>query len=332
VARWVSFKRVKAEVTIGEVLAHYGLLAQLYQRGDELLGRCPFHEEQEGSFRASLSRHAFRCFGCQRQGNVLDFVALQENITIRQAALLLQDWFAPGQAWQRLAARSRQIPEGTDRLAGDSVRPSPRPGQEENRPLGFALPGLDPTHPYLADRGLTPATIRHFGLGYCARGLLAGRIAIPIHDARGQLVAYVGRWPGHPSPGVPRYRFPTNFRKSRVVFNLHRARQIAKARDEGLVLVEGFFGVFRLHQAGYPNVSALMGSALSSRQQELLVETLGSHARVTLWFDADPAGRRCLEACRQALSAQLDVQAVPLVGEGVKPDHLPDSEIRRILG
>jgi len=74
-----------------------------------------------------------------------------------------------------------------------------------------------------------------------------------------------------------------------------------------------------------------MGSALTPRQQELLVEAVGPHGRITLWFDADGAGRRCLEACWQALSTRVYINAVRVVGEGVQPDQLPESEIRQIL-
>ncbi len=314
-AGWVSFQQVKARVSIADVLAHYGLLARLVRRGDELLGLCPFHREREGSFRASLTKNAFRCFGCGRGGNVLDFVALSERVTIRQAALLLDAWFGLGQA-QGTAAGSGPLHPG-------------RRDTRENRPLSFALRGLDPTHPYLTARGLKAATIDHFGLGWCSLGLLAGRIAIPIHDHEGRLVAYAGRWPGSPPQGQPRYRFPPSFHKSHVVFNLHRARGLAK--DGGLVLVEGFFGCFRLHQAGYPNVCALMGSALSPSQAQLLARALGPNGRITLWFDADAAGRRCLDECLQALPTQLDVKAVRLAEEGIQPDQLPGPEIRRIL-
>lgn len=320
--RWISFQRLKAEVSIAEVLAHYGLLANFRQRGDELLGLCPFHQEQDGSFRASLTKNVFQCFGCHRHGDVLDFVAFKEQVSLRQAGLILHGWFAPSEVRQPLAQKSPPLGEGP-------LPPGLHPRVEENLPLGFALRQLDPQCPYLAARGLTPATLRTFGLGRCSHGLLAGRIAIPIHDAQGRLVAYAGRWPGSPPQGEPRYRFPANFHKSRVLFNLHRARGLAKTR--GLVLVEGFFGCFRLHQAGYPNVCALMGSALTLRQRELLVEALGPHGTVTLWFDADPAGRRCLDQCQQALSTQVHVKAVRFPCEGVQPDQLPESEIRRIL-
>src|SRR6185369_14026556 len=90
-------------------------------------------------------------------------------------------------------------------------------------------------------RGLSQSTIETFGIGYCAQGTLAGWIAIPIHNAAGQIVAYAGRWPGKPTDGQAKYKLPTGFRKSLELFNLHRACA-ADARLP-LVVVEGFFGL-----------------------------------------------------------------------------------------
>ena len=79
--------------------------------------------------------------------------------------------------------------------------------------------------------------------------------------SKGELIAYAGRWPGNDPPeGEPKYKFPPNFRKSLVLYNLHRAREHA---GEGLIVVEGFFsGVFTLWQQGRKNVVAIMGSSL----------------------------------------------------------------------
>lgn len=113
---------------------------------------------------------------------------------------------------------------------------------------------LDPAHPYLAERRLSPALIREFGLGYCARGVMAGRICIPIHDAVGQRVAYAGRWPGDDVPeDEEHYKLPPKFHKRAVLYNLHRVPP-----GEHIILVEGYWSAIRLHALGFP-VAALMG-------------------------------------------------------------------------
>lgn len=102
---------------------------------------------------------------------------------------------------------------------------------------------------------------------------MKGRIAIPIHNERGELVAYAGRWPGKPPEGEPKYKLPPRFFKHLALFNLNRAKEFA---EKGLILVEGFFDVFELWQERRKNVVALMGTTLSSEQEGLLLETLGS--------------------------------------------------------
>ena len=84
----------------------------------------------------------------------------------------------------------------------------------KNSPLSFELK---------LDLGLTEAAIEHFGLGFAGRGVMKGRIAIPIHDEYGQLIAYAGRWAANPVPDEEsRYKLPDGFHKSQVLYNLHR--------------------------------------------------------------------------------------------------------------
>ena len=85
-AEWVSFQELKERVSLADVLEHYGLVEKLKPQkgGDELVGLCPFHQEQRGSFHASLSKNAFQCFGCKRKGNILDFVVYMEGLDPKQ--------------------------------------------------------------------------------------------------------------------------------------------------------------------------------------------------------------------------------------------------------
>jgi DNA primase len=120
---------------------------------------------------------------------------------------------------------------------------------EPNKPLTFELKHLDPQHPYLAERELAPETIAQFGIGHCKKGTLAGRIAIPIHNTIGELVGYVGRWPGQPPHNRPKYKLPKGFKKSLEVFNLHRAKDAEPTTP--LIIVEGFFDCMKVWQAGF---------------------------------------------------------------------------------
>ena len=91
---WVDFNALKQNVSMENILGHYGLLDGLRRvKEDELVGLCPFHEETRGSLHVSVSKNAFQCFGCKRKGNILDFVAYKEGTNIRGAALLIAGWF-----------------------------------------------------------------------------------------------------------------------------------------------------------------------------------------------------------------------------------------------
>jgi DNA primase len=146
---------------------------------------------------------------------------------------------------------------------------------------------------------------------------MEGQIIIPIHNEDGILVAYAGRGLGQTEP---KYKFPVHFRKSHVLFNLHRAVHHGKA----VIVVEGFFDCFNVYQAGFPCVVALMGCTLSHRQETLLQH----HFRqVTLMLDGDNAGRRAGAVIAARLATKLAVRVVE-VPPGTQPDQLSADQIR----
>jgi len=321
--KFVGFNVLKQAVSMEKILDRYGLLEQLNRSGDSLSGACPIHAgHNKTQFRVSLSKNCWICFGdCHQGGSIVDFVSRKEGIGIRDAALLIQDWF-------------KVQPNGSNGNGRNGHKPPqgiamPQPPGGDNQPLGFKLEHLDHQHPYLAERGLTKETIDTFGPGYCRAGSLSGWIAIPIHNAAGQLIAYAGRWPGEPPNGQPRYRLPRGFRKSLELFNLHRAKS-ADARLP-LVIVEGFFGCMRIWQAGHRRVVALMGSMLSAAQEELIVRTAGPGGRVILLFDQDEAGRKGSVETGERLDRLLEVRTVALAGEGRQPDSLEPERLLALL-
>ena len=90
---WVSFDEIKSKVSIEDILNHYGV--KLRQRRNELTGLCPFpdHDDTRASFSANTIKNVFQCFSCKKSGNVLHLVAYMEGVEIREAGLLLQEWF-----------------------------------------------------------------------------------------------------------------------------------------------------------------------------------------------------------------------------------------------
>lgn len=320
---WVDFKAIKEKVSIKDVLSHYDLLSGLKEKGDSLTGSCPIHQgSNKSQFKVSVSKNCFNCFGdCGAGGNVLDFVSKMEKVSLRDAALLLCKWFDIGtvkEKKEKADIASEKSKTAEQREAGA--------GTVANKPLTFELKNLDVKHSYLNERGLTDETIRYFGLGYCSKGLMKDRVVIPIHNENNELVAYAGR--AVDDTADEKYKLPAGFKKSLVMYNLNR---IAPDPDTVLIVVEGFFDVFALHQAGFHNVVALMGSSMSEEQSKLIAKVVSAGSgKVVLVPDGDEAGQRCLEDCLQRLFLKVFVKAVKLK-EGKQPEQIPASELKSLI-
>jgi DNA primase len=302
-SNWVDFAAVKQHLGLASVLRHYQVSLRRSGR-DQYRGRCPLHQgDGLEAFHANLTRNVFHCFSCGAGGTVLDFVAAMEGCTLREAALKLQG--------------------GTDRPQIQRTPPQLVTKKSKTpSPLGFALRGIDSTHPYLAARGIEIPTAQEFGIGfYGGSGIFSGHLVIPIHNERGELVAYCGR---ALDCAQPRYRFPSGFPKSEILFNFHRAAAWGR---QTVVLVEGFFDCLKLHQAGVGSVVALMGAALYSSQQRLLLERF---RRVILMLDGDDAGRRANTVITARLQPHASVRVIRLP-DAVQPDRLSTEAIRHFL-
>lgn len=340
---WIDFKALRQSLDFGTVLQHYGVRVKV--RGDQVSGCCPLptHPRRHSgkrtpSFSADLGRGIWQCFGCGAKGNVLDFAVRMEGRDpadpqqFRQAALVIQAAF--------FSQNGRIAPESmvNNSHGSFSAAPADNRPRRVNAPLGFELRDIDPKHPYLAARGLTPATIEHFGLGYCAHGLMRGRIAIPLHDQDGQLVGYAGRLVDDAvvNTGNPKYRFPSRrvrdcvlyeFRKSLFVYHGHAIREPVN----DLVVVEGFPSVWWLWQNGQKNVVALMGATCSIEQAALIVGLVTPTGRVWAFPDGDEAGERCAASVLTQVAVHHFARWVKLTGRRQPTDYSPE-ELAAILG
>jgi DNA primase len=327
---YIDFGFVKENASFEPILAHYNL--KLVGAGAQRSVLCPFHRERKPSCKIELERRIFHCFGCEAKGNVLEFVAKLDDSDLRTAALKIAELggiaTAPPRGEARTAVKERpgerRRPNG---IAPASAKPAGRApevaaSESVNPPLTFQLK-LEAEHPYLAERGLSNEQIALFGLGFCSRGSMGGRICVPIHNEQGQLVAYAGRWPGDDVPdGQERYRLPSKFEKNRVLFNLHRA-----TLGEHIVLVEGYWSAIRLHTLGVP-VAALMGSSVSTEQLALLRER--GYRFLTLLWDGDEPGRKARERALPDLASAFFVRAA-LLPDGEKPDTLAEPTLRGLV-
>jgi DNA primase len=335
-ATWVSFEDIKKAVSLKMVLDRYGI--ELRKVGtDSLRGQCPLpmhgvDHKNRASFTATFTKGVGGAWACQstsctaarggkKGGNALDFVATMEGCSIREAAVRLQEWFAVPSG-ERVDAHPRN--ERTTEKPADLVpKEKSETPEEANKPLTFELRGIDPTHPYLKDRGIIEDTTRAFGVGFFAgRGSMSGRVVFPIHNEKGELVAYAGR---SIDEQEPRYKFPAGFHKALELYNLHRALAEGNSRRR-VVVVEGFFDCLKVDAAGFPCV-ALMGSSMSEAQEELLVRHFQAACIV---LDGDEAGQQGARDCLLRLGRRMFVWA-PELPEGKQPDMLSMDEIQGLL-
>jgi DNA primase len=331
---WIDFKELRKKLDFEQVLRHYGV--EVKRKGNQHQGFCPLPNHQgkknSPSFSANLERGIFQCFGCGAKGNVLEFAAMMEKADPKDSAALhkvageLQKRFCP-----ELGASA-----GTKSPAKKPEKPKPESDLPVvvNAPLDFELKGLDRKHPYLLNRDFTQDTIDHFGLGFCSRGLLKERIAIPLHDYEGKLVGYAGRVIDDAliSEDNPRYRFPGKrerdgtlyeFRKTLFLYNGFRM----KAPLDDLIVVEGFTGVWWLNQNGLPHVVATMGSDCSERQAELIVSLVKPNGRVWIVPDGDKAGERHAQTLLSLISPHRFMRWVKMAADK-QPTDLSGKQLK----
>lgn len=327
---WVDFAEIRRRVSLEDVMYRFYALEGLTRKGNKVAGPCPVHGgDSPRAFNADLDKNVWFCFSkCKSGGNQIDFVARKERSSVRDAALQLKAFFLNGSepAMQPAPSPSRANGNGHRHpRSGDEGHSNALAAEIGNPPIDVKL-HLAADHPHLlSDRGLHPATIEHFGVGYCSRGIMRGTIAIPIHDEQGQLVAYAGR---RLKPQAIRengkYVLPKKFRKQLVLYNFHRA--VPHAADEGLILVEGFFSVMSLHQMGLGNVVASMGCDLSDAQANLLAQA----SEVVVLFDGNEAGRLGAKEVQRRLEGRARVRVVTLP-HGLEPEDLSPEQLRWVF-
>ena len=336
---WINFTELRKRITLEDVLLRFYRLENLKRDGQKLIGPCPVHQgKSPRSFHADLDKNVWHCFTkCQGGGNQLDLVAKKEDISIRDAALKLQAFFQTEQTTAPAttpAPKAARIAPPTTAPPATTIPPSPAtPPQEpikendtaENPPLNVKL-DLKADHPHLTDdRKLKVETTQHFGVGYCARGIFRGMIAIPIHDDEGTLVAYAGR---RLKPVDIRehgkYKLPKGFRKELVLYNFHRAKEYQK--EQGLILVEGFFSTLKLYEAGFRNVVAPMGCELSDQQARLCAEA----KEVIILFDGNDAGYKGMTTAKAKLTPYVPVRVVKLA-VGTEPESFSPKALRWLI-
>jgi DNA primase len=250
-----------------EAAARLGIT--LRRVGSTLRGRCPFHRgTNDTALSITPEEGVFHCFNCGEGGSYASF------------------------------ARRAGVDVGAIEPSSLAIPTTPTPERRTITPIG----PLDPAHAYFAERGIHAATARFFGAGYFDGGGAFGeRIIVPLYDHAGRFVGHIGR---AIDDREPRWLIQRGVTKSTMLFNRHRVTR-SGARD--VVLVEGVFDAFALHQVGIANVVASLGCEVSKRQRELL----SVFRRVFILFDADDAGRVASDVLRRALHPRATELLLP---------------------
>jgi DNA primase len=336
------------EHTIDEILERVDLVAlvgrhvELKKSGKSFKGRCPFHQEKSASFYVTPELKRFKCFGCQVGGDAIAFVQRYLGKTFVDAVRdLAREVGVDLSASEDPSARERQHLREVTELALEHFK-SQLWHPAEGRLAREAL----------AARGVSEETARSFGLGWApetwsrmadlllARGLLEfgiqaglvqrrtrgdgaydvfrGRLMIPIRAPDGRVVAFGGRLlVGDQGPKYLNSKESRLYVKSETLYALDRAKDEVRRRKSA-VLVEGYFDVIGLHQAGVTHAVALCSTALTAGHLQALQRM---EARdLVLLLDGDDAGRKAVERLAPALLAAGASTRVALLPEGEDPD------------
>ena len=336
----VKFDLVRAATDFSLVLAHYGVAIDPSRAQNT--ARCPMpgHDDKHASFSVNTDKRNFQCFACKRMGNVLDFVTYMEggdkdNVTDLATGALkaLEIMGLDPEDYKYKGSRSDGAKSPQSKSNKPALKTKVEPDAEDdltpaesNKPLENLL-DLNPDHPFFVAHGIAPEIVEFYGLGYCARGVMKGRICIPLRDATGNIIGYSGRWPDEEVPeNQPRYKLPKadwGFRKSHMLYNLDRA--IGK-QSRHVVIVEGFWSAMRLDQLSIP-VVALMGTSIGDAQVALLSEHGFTYATVIM--DGDQQGQKAAGDIVISISQKLYVRQLSLP-DGQKPDTMNTEWLERI--
>lgn len=328
---------------IADVVGSY---VALTHKGANLFGLCPFHSEKTGSFSVSPDKQIYYCFGCKKGGGVVNFIMEEENLSFPDAVRFLAKragMEVPEEDGDRENGRRRQRLLDLNRDAARFYY------QLLQAPEGRAV------QDYLDRRKITRATAVNFGLGaspdawdtlliamtkkgYTKSELLEAGLAVqnsngglydkfrnrlmfPVIDVRGDVVAFGGRVLEKAEPKYMNTQETPVYSKRRVLYGLNLAK---KSKRQGILICEGNIDVVTLHQAGFDNAVASMGTALTTEQIRLLSRFT---KEIILCYDNDGAGKIATERALQILNnSEFSVRVLQLPkrrteeGELVKQD------------
>ncbi len=306
-------EEVRSRNDIVDVISTY---VPLKKKGSSYFGLCPFHNEKSPSFSVSRDKQMYYCFGCGAGGNVYTFLMEYENFSFPEAVRFLAERAGMELPEEEMNEEARRQMDEKARL------------REMNKLTAnyfYYLLHSDRGKrglAYFQKRGITEETIRHFGLGYAdiysddlyrflkSKGYKDGelkdsalvtidekrggsdkfwnRVMFPIMDVNNRVIGFGGRVMGDGNPKYLNSRETKLFDKSRNLYGLNFAK---KSRKKEIILCEGYMDVISMHQAGFTNAVAALGTAFTSGHGTLLRRYTEN---VILSFDSDEAGQKAI--------------------------------------
>ena len=303
-------EEVRTRNDIVDVISQY---VNLKKKGANYFGLCPFHNEKSPSFSVSPGKQMYYCFGCGAGGNVITFVMEYENYSFVEAVKMLADrvgitlpeveYTKEAKAAadlkntlleiNRLAANYfyYQLKQPHGKIGYDYLKRRQLTDETIKRfGLGFANKTSNDLYQYMRSKGYSDAILKETGLFFIeergAHDKFWNRVMFPILDVNNRVIGFGGRVMGEGEPKYLNSPETKLFDKSRNLYGLNYART---SRAKYMLICEGYMDVIALHQAGFTNAVASLGTAFTSQHAVLLKRYTD---QVVLTYDSDGAGVR----------------------------------------
>ncbi|MCR4556633.1 MAG: DNA primase [Saccharofermentans sp.] len=339
-------------LTRADIESVVGRYVQLKRQGSNMWGLCPFHSEKTASFSVNPSKNIFKCFGCGKGGNAINFIMEIEHMSYPEAIRYLGGLYGV------------EIPETG--YSGDSVQKDAKNRVKEilKEAAKFYYKSFNdpvvgqPARDYAAKRSLTKVTLDNFGIGYSPMSwnalydllkgkgykdeellnsgifknspktnqpydIFRGRLMFPIFDSFGTIIAFGGRALGDEKPKYINSPDSLVYNKQNHLYAMNFAR---KEQSKQLIVVEGYMDAIAMHAAGFKNTVAALGTSFTDSQLKLCAR----HAKeeIVFFFDADNAGQNAairaikmmMEYLRKLTGINIRIR-IAKVPDGKDPDE-----------
>ena len=330
------FNEIREKIDIVDLIGEY---VHLVQKGRNYFGVCPFHNDTNPSMSVSREKQIYKCFSCGASGNIFTFVRDYEHVDMRDALEILANKAGVTLSNNNIARKTTkydkfyEIYDLANKFYQNNINTKEGINAKEylkNRninediikefEIGLSLDSMDSLTKLLTKKGYDDLTLDKLGLSSNNHDLFINRIMVPIQDMNGRVVAFSGRVYNKKSDHKYVNTKETEiFTKGTILYNYHRAKEEAR-RSKYVIIMEGYMDVFRASSVGFKNVVAIMGTALTIDQTNL-VKKLSNN--VYLCLDGDNPGQKAM----LSVGAELEKAGVNVKIILLTNDEDPDTYI-----